>query len=190
MIAAILALLLFFAPEGVLESTYAKRDFELSADPNRAEWAKAPRVNAGRDYLDHPIAGWPTEIRSRWTKENLYLLYICPYEQLNLKPDPDTSKETPQLWNWEVAEAFIGSDYAHIARYKEFQVSPQSEWVDLDIDRENQKGQQGMKWNSGYTVKGRIDDQAKVWYGEMRIPFQAIDSRAPQAGRELRLGLF
>jgi hypothetical protein len=190
MIEAILALLLFFAPEGVLESAYAKRDFELSADPNRAEWAKARRVNAGRDYLDHPIAGRPMEIRSRWTKENLYLLYICSYEQLNLKPDPDTSRETPQLWNWDVAEAFIGSDYAHIARYKEFQVSPQGEWVDLDIDRENQKGQQGMKWNSGYAVKGRIDAQAKVWYGEMRIPFAAIDTRPPVKGRELRIGLY
>uniref|UniRef100_Q01TE3 Carbohydrate-binding domain-containing protein n=1 Tax=Solibacter usitatus (strain Ellin6076) TaxID=234267 RepID=Q01TE3_SOLUE len=186
---ALLALL-FFARTDVLESAYAKHDFELSADPNRAEWAKAPRVSAGRDYLDHPVAGRPIEIRSRWTKQNLYLLYICPYEQLNLKPDPDTVKETPQLWNWEVAEAFIGSDYAHIARYKEFQVSPQGEWVDLDIDRENQKGEQGMKWDSGYAVKGRIDAPAKVWYGEMRIPFAAIDARSPVKGRELRIGLY
>jgi hypothetical protein len=191
----LLTLLLFFAPaavdvSAVLESAYAKQDFELSADPNRAEWAKAPRVSAGQDYLANPIAGRPMEIRSRWTKRNLYLLYLCPYEQLNLKPDPDTSKETPQLWNWDVAEAFIGSDYEYIARYKEFQVSPQGEWVDLDIDRENQHAQQGMKWNSGYAVKGRIDAEAKVWYGEMRIPFVAIDSRPPVKGRELRIGLY
>ena len=47
-----------------------------------------------------------------------------------------------------------------------------------------------MKWNSGYSVKGRIDAQAKVWYGEMRIPFGAIDTRPPQKGRELRIGLY
>jgi hypothetical protein len=93
-------------------------------------------------------------------------------------------------WNWDVAEAFIGSDYTHIGRYKEFQVSPQSEWVDLDINRENQQAQEGMKWNSGYAVKGRVDAPAKVWYGEMRIPFAAIDSRTPVKGRELRIGLF
>jgi len=109
---------------------------------------------------------------------------------LNLKPDPDPAKETPQLWNWDVAEAFIGSDFEHIGRYKEFQVSPQSEWVDLDIDRDNQKGQAGMSWNSGYTVKGRIDAQAKIWYGEMRIPFTAIDARPAEKGRELRIGLY
>ena len=137
---------------------------------------------ADRDKAGQPIPGPPTEIRSRWTKENLYLLYSCPYDELNLKPDPTTSAETPRLWNWDVAEAFIGSDYEHIGRYKEFQVSPQSEWVDLDIDRENPKGQAGMKWNSGYAVKGRIDAGARIWYGMMRIPFRAIDTRPPRAG--------
>lgn len=174
----------------VLESTRAPRDFDLNPDPNSREWRNAPRVVANRDYLGQPIAGPPTEIRSRWTKENLYLLYICPFDQLNLKPDPDPLAETPRLWNWDVAEAFIGSDFEHIGRYKELQVSPQSEWVDLDIDRDNQAGQEGMKWNSGYKVKGRIDAQAKVWYGEMCIPFRAIDSRPPREGLELRIGLY
>jgi len=146
----------------VLESASAPHDFELNLDPKNPEWLKAPRVTVSRDYFGQPIAGAPTEVRSRWTTDNLYLFYICPYDDLNLKPDPNPAVETPELWNWDVAEAFIGSDYEHITRYKEFQVSPQSEWVDLDIDRENQKGQ-GMAWNSGYTVKGRIDAQAKIW---------------------------
>ena len=47
-----------------------------------------------------------------------------------------------------------------------------------------------MKWNSGYVVKGRVDRQAKIWYGEMRIPFRAIDTRTPGKGRELRIGLY
>ncbi len=190
----LISLLFLFAAKvdvsAVLESTYAPRDFELNPDPHSAEWAKAPRVTASRDYLSQPIAGAPTEIRSRWTKQNLYLLYICPYDELNLKPDPNPAVETPRLWNWDVGEAFIGSDFAHIGRYKELQVSPQSEWVDLDINRDDQKGQQGMQWNSGYSVKGRIDAQAKIWYGEMRIPFSAIDSRTPEKGRELRIGLY
>ncbi len=186
-------LLLFAAtadPSAVIESAYAPRDFELNLDPWSPEWAKAPRVTASRDYLGQPIAGPATEIRSRWTKDNLYLFYVCPYDDLNLKPDPNPSAETPQLWNWDVAEAFIGSDFEHIGRYKEFQVSPQSEWVDLDIDRDNQQGQAGMAWNSGYTVKGRVDAQARTWYGAMRIPWRAIDTRPPEKGRELRIGLY
>lgn len=173
-----------------IESARAPRDFDLTADPTRPEWADAPRVQVGNDYFGKPLPGKATEVRSRWTQDHLYLLYICPYDALTLKPDPTPAAETPRLWNWDVAEAFIGSEIGPITRYKEFQVSPQSEWVDLDIDRENPKEQAGMKWNSGYTVKGRIDAQAKVWYGEMKIPFSALDSRAPEAGRVFRVGLY
>ena len=175
---------------GVLESAHSARDFELDPDPASDAWKHAPRVVADHDKSGAPIAGPPMEIRSRWTNENLYLLYICPYDQLNLKPDPDPQAETPRLWNWDVAEAFIGSDFENIGRYKEFQVSPQSEWVDLDIDRGDPKRQEGMRWNSGYAVKARIDAQAKIWYGVMRIPFRALDGRPPEKGRELRIGLY
>jgi homoserine O-acetyltransferase/O-succinyltransferase len=171
-------------------SARAERDFDLVADPARAEWSAAPAVTISREFLGQPIAGRRTEIRSRWTKDNLYLLYICPYDALNLKPNPNTTAETDQLWNWDVAEAFIGSDYDHIGRYKEFEVSPRGEWVDLDIDRENPKTQAGIKWDSGFAVKARVDEQAKVWYAVMRIPFKSIDDRAPEPGRELRLGLY
>lgn len=180
----------FSQPQSVLESSAARQDFELNLDPNSPEWRNAPRVALSRDYLDNAIPGQPTEVRSRWTADNLYLFYICPYVELNLKPAPDPKAETDHLWDWEVAEAFIGSDYNRIAHYKEFQVSPQGEWVDLDIDREDQSRQQGVRWNSGFSVSARIGRQAKIWYGAMRIPWKAIDSRPAQAGRELRIGLY
>ena len=176
------------AQPSVLASTFSAGDLRLDTNPGSEIWANAPRVTADRDYFGKPVPGSPTEIRSRWTKEHLYLLYICPYDELNLKPEPDTSAETPRLWNWDVAEAFIGSDFEHIARYKELQVSPQGEWVDLEIDRENPGGQAGAKWNSGMTVAARVDSQATVWNGVIRLPFSAIDSRPPETGRELRAG--
>jgi hypothetical protein len=185
----LLAALIAQQPD-VLGSRFSSTDLELSTDPASAVWADAPRVIADKNYVSEPIAGGPTEIRSRWTKEHLYLLYICPYDELNLKPDPNRSAETPRLWNWDVAEAFIGSEAAPITRYREFQVSPQGEWVDLDIDRENPKGQAGGAWNSGFTVAARIDSQAKVWYGVMRIPFSSIEERAPEPGRRFRTGLY
>jgi hypothetical protein len=174
----------------VFESSYSAREIELDPNPASEAWKQAPRVVADHDKSGAPIPGAHTEVRSRWTNENLYLLYICPYDELNLKPDPTPQAETPRLWNWDVAEAFIGSDFENIGRYKEFQVSPQSEWVDLDIDRGDPKRQEGMRWNSGYAVKARVDPKAKIWYGLMRIPFRALDARSPQKGRELRIGLY
>ena len=177
-------------PAAVLESVYSPREITLEADPASAGWADAPPAYARVDKAGQPIDGPPTEIRSRWTTEHLYFLFSCPYTELTLKPDPTPDAETPRLWNWDVAEAFIGSDFDRIGRYKEFQVSPQGEWVDLDIDRESPKTQQGMAWNSGYVVRARVDRQSRVWHGLMRIPFRAIDARRPEKGRELRLGLF
>jgi hypothetical protein len=191
LIAAVLACagLAFADGKGVIRSYRAPSDFALTADPNAAQWKNVQGVIAEHDALGKPVAGHRTEIRSRWTSENLYLLYVCPYEQLNLKSDPATTTETNRLWEWDVAEVFIGWDPNNIHQYKEFQVSPQSEWVDLDIDTKNRKPDAWM-WNSGFKVKGRIDQAKKVWYGEMQIPWKTIDQRSVKAGNELRLNLY
>jgi hypothetical protein len=129
-------------------------------------------------------------VRTRWTKTNLYFLFTCPYEELHLKPSPNTQKETNELWNWDVAEVFVGSDFANIKRYKEFEISPQGEWVDLDIDLNKPHHEDGWTWNSGFEVKARIDEGRHIWYGAMRIPLAAIDPRSPIAGNRMRINLF
>jgi len=111
---------------GIIESRRAASGFELTADPDAPQWKGVAGVSAGRNYLGEAIPGPPTEFRSRWTATTLYLLFICPYDELNLKPDPNATVETPRLWNWDVGETFIGTDFDHIGRYKELQVSPQS----------------------------------------------------------------
>jgi hypothetical protein len=174
----------------VLESAYSPRDPGRGTDPDGDTWVAAPRVLASRNRMGEPVAGPPTEIRSRWTDEHLFLLFICPYADLHLKPDPTRDEETARLWLWDVAEAFIGANPGHITRYKEFQASPQGEWADLDIDRGDPEGQAGLRWNSGFTVEARIDAAGKTWYVLMRIPFAALDTPAPRPGLELRLGLF
>lgn len=171
-------------------SYYSPRDFELTADPEAPHWKAIPGVFAERDQFGKPVPNHRTEIRSRWTERHLYLLYVCPYEELYLKPDPSTTTETNKLWEYDVAEAFIGSDFRNIRRYKEFEVSPQGEWVDLDIDRDHPKPEGGWLWNSGFRVKARIDRAAKIWYAEMQIPFAAIDTRPPREGNRLRINLY
>jgi len=178
-----------FSQAAVLESAYSARPIDLAPDPDAEAWARAPRIRADRDRMGQPVPGPPTEIRSRWTDEHLYFLYICPYTELSLNPSPVVSGETQRLWHWDVAEAFIGSDFENIGRYKEFQVSPRGEWADLDIDRADPRGA-GIRWDSRFSVNGRIDENRRVWYAVMRIPFRAIDIGAPRAGLELRLGLF
>lgn len=172
------------------KSVYAAQDVVLDTNPQSAFWRGAEPVYAEVDIKGNAVSNYRTEVRSRWTKDSLYLLYVCPYEELHLKPSPNTSEETNKLWNWDVAELFIGSDFQNIRRYKEFEVSPQGEWIDLDIDLALPHHEVGWTWNSGFQVAARIDAKAKIWYAAMRIPFSAIDQRAPAAGNVFRANLF
>jgi hypothetical protein len=153
-------------------------------------WSTATPVYIERDSFGKAAPGYRTEVRSRWTKDNLYFLFICPYEQLHLKPGPNARQETNELWNWDVAEVFVGSDFSDIKRYKEFEVSPQGEWIDLDINLRNPHHEDGWKWNSGFQVAARVDEQKRIWYGAMRIPLAAIDPRPALPGNTLRVNLF
>lgn len=173
-----------------IKSFHVLSDFALTADPQSMQWKDVKGVIAERGPLGNVTPGHRTEIRSRWTGQNLYFLFICSYEQLYLKPNPTTTAETNKLWEWDVAEAFIGTDFKDIKRYTEFQVSPQGEWVDLFIDRNPSPANHDWQWNSGFEVKARRNDKEKVWYGEMRIPMARIDTRAPQAGAEMRINFY
>lgn len=172
------------------KSEYSAQDVVLDTDTQSAFWRGASSVYAESDNWGHLVSAYRTKVSSRWTTNNLYLLYECPYEELYLKPSSDAVKETNELWNWDVAELFIGSDFHNIRRYKEFEISPQREWIDLDVNLDLPDHTVGWTWNSGFQVAARIDAKTKIWYGAMRIPFAALDSRPPVAGMTFRANLF
>jgi hypothetical protein len=174
----------------MIDSVRATRDVSLNLDPASKFWRASSRTFMDKDPYGKVVPGYRTELRTRWTKNNLYFLFVCPYERLNLKPSPNTAQETNELWNWDVAEVFLGSDFTDIQRYKEFEISPQGEWIDLDINLHKAHHEEGWAWNSGFAVLARIDPAGHSWYGAMRIPWKAIDSRPPAAGNTLRINLF
>jgi hypothetical protein len=178
------------ADQALIPSVQANQDAALDLDPASQFWRASAPVYMEKDTLGKPVPQYRTEVRTRWTKNNLYFLFICPYEQLYLKPSPTPQQETNQLWNWDVAEVFLGSDFKDIQRYKEFEVSPQAEWIDLDIDLHKPHHEEGWTWNSGFEVKARIDPATHIWYAAMRIPYAAIDPRPAAAGNTLRINLF
>src|SRR5947209_17132267 len=101
---------------GVILSRHADADFAPSADPEAPQWKAVSGI-----FMDHgpkgdPVPGHRTEVRSRWTQDNVYFLFICPYETLYLKPKPTVTRETNKLWEWDVAEVFVGTDFEHIRR--------------------------------------------------------------------------
>jgi hypothetical protein len=178
------------APAAEMESRRMNADAALDLDPASALWSAARPVFAEHGRWGEAVPGGRTEIRSRWTEKNLYLLFVCPYRRMHLKPDPNPGAETNHLWDWDVAEAFIGTDFARIGHYTEYEVSPQGEWVDLDIDRDHPAEQGGIGWNSGFEAKARIDRSKNAWFAAMRIPMQAIGMKGAAPGAKMRINLY
>lgn len=176
--------------QAILESVRSGQDVALSLDPAVQFWREVGSVFVDKDRYGNVVPHYRMEVRTRWTKNNLYFLFVCPFEELYLRPNPNTQTETNQLWSWDVAEVFIGSDFDKIHLYKEFEVSPQGEWIDLDIDLHKPHHEDGWIWNSGFEKKARIDRDTHLWYAAMRIPFAAIDTRSPTVGNTLRINLF
>src|SRR5882672_9160200 len=79
---------------GVIVSQHAKTDAAPSADPAAKFWKGVPGVFADHSAKGDPTPGHRTEIRSRWTRQFLYLLFVCPYETLYLTPSPARDRET------------------------------------------------------------------------------------------------
>jgi hypothetical protein len=177
---------------GIFASYHAREDHELTADPESPFWKGVNGVTLDKSILNEPEPALRSEAKSRWTADSLYFLFFGPYETLHLRPDPDTAHETYKLWMWDVFELYLGANFENINLYGEFQISPQSEFLDLGIDAP--KARPGWNderlWDSGMKVKSRIDAERKIWYGEMRIPIAAIDKRPPVAGNEMRVNVY
>lgn len=173
-------------------SYQALQDNELNPDPDSAFWKDAKSVDLDQSILGEPDPSVRSEARSRWTKDYLYFLFWGPYDTLHLKPDPDTVHETYKLWFYDDFELYLGSNFDNINLYGEFQISPQSEFLDMAIDATRQKPgwNDERLWDSGMTVKSRIDRDNKVWYGEMRIPIAAIDKRPAAIGNKFRVNVY
>jgi Carbohydrate family 9 binding domain-like len=184
---SIFCLLLTLIPAAAepLRVKFAKSDMAPSADPKHNFWADAEPVVGTRSNMGVENTGHRMEVRAKWTAGNLYVLFTCPYEELYLNANPALEKETNKLWEHDVAEVFIGADFDAIHHYREYQVSPQGEWVDLDIDTKTPLPD-AAGWNSGMIVRARIDKAAKTWHGEMRIPLKSITAKPVAAGTKMR----
>jgi hypothetical protein len=166
-----------------------KRSRELNTDPNSSTWAKSVTVWMYQDCsktLDYP--NLRTQIRGFWSDTDLYLLFVCPYETLNVFLPPEFAKPRRGLWDRDVVEMFLGDDWENIRHYREFEIAPTADWIDLAIDLDHRGVNRG--WRSGWHVTARIDEGARVWYAAARIPLNSVSARAVKPGTRWRMNLY
>jgi len=161
----------------------------LNTDPRSSTWAQAASAWMEKDCT-HQV-GYPrlkTEVRGFWTDADLYLLFICPYGELNLWLPADNSKDRLKLWDRDVVEFFLGDDWNDIKHYREFEIAPTGDWVDLAINLNKQS--YDARWNSGWERLGQIDATNHIWYAAARVPLKSVSEQAVKPGTRWRANLY
>jgi hypothetical protein len=111
---------------------YVSKAPELNTDLRSKTWTYAASTWIEKDcshQFDYPKL--KTEVRAFWTDTDLYLLFVSPYTELNLWLPADNSKDRLKLWDRDVVEFFLGDDWTDIKHYREFEIAPTGDWVDL-----------------------------------------------------------
>ncbi len=165
-------------------------EITLHARHSAAEWATAAPVTFCEDWLGRNAdPARPTEVRLLWTPATLYLRFACRYRELFVFEDSDANGRRDHLWDRDVAEAFLQPDPSRARYYKEFEVSPNGMWIDLDIvpqdiaPRDNAPGdtvsrdnvQQGLRdLKSGLRRSVWLDAERRTWTAELAIPMISL----------------
>jgi len=176
-------------PTATFSIHYVSGSPDLTLDPDAAPWKNAAVQSMDKDcsrQITYP--NLRTQIRAFWTDTDLYLLFQCPYTVLNLFLPADNSKERPGLWDRDVVEMFLGDDWTNIRHYREFEIAPTGDWIDLAIDLDHKS--YDHNWNSGWQTKARIDKEQKIWYAAAKIPLSAVSSKPVENGTKWRINLY
>ncbi len=169
-------------PTASFEVPRVAGDPPITADPAARIWRNTAATSISKDcsrQIDYPSLR--TEVRSFWTGTHLYLLFSCPYHELNLFLPALGGGPRDKLWDRDAVEMFLGSDWKNIRHYREFEIAPTGDWIDLAIDLDRQSYDQ--TWRSKWTTAAHIDEVHHIWYAAARDPA----GRGQRGSRKTRL---
>jgi hypothetical protein len=174
----------------VIVSEFSAIDVVPDGNLDKKFWTGAKRIQfdeAGFTRTRHTEA--MTLVASRWTRQYLYLAFWCHYQNLNMYGGEDSAHERWQLWEKDVVEAFINPTPDRPSHYYEFEVAPNNQWLDLEIDL-TQHPFNDQKWNSGFVHATRIDAKRHVWTVEMRIPIASMTATEADPKKDWRVNFY
>lgn len=138
--------------------------------PAAASWELAAPLGFNADWQGkNAEPERETEVRLLWTPETLFLRLRSKYRTITVFSDAAPNGWRDQLWDRDVAEVFLQPDPSNLHQYKEFEISPNGYWIDLDIAA-------GEKHDlrSGMRRRVVLDETAKTWVAELDIPMKCL----------------
>jgi Carbohydrate-binding family 9 len=113
-----------------------------------------------------------TEVRLLWTQESLFVRFHAKYRAITVFPDAAPNGRRDQLWDRDVVEVFLQPDPSEVRRYKEFEVSPNGFWIDLDIAPGEKND-----LKSGLQRRVVLNEAVKAWVAELTLPIKRLVKR-------------
>lgn len=138
--------------------------------PRAASWGRAGLLRFNADWQGkNADPERETEVRLLWTPETLFLRFQARYRTITVFSDAEANGRRDQLWDRDVAEAFLQPERSDLRQYKEFEVSPNGFWIDLDIAP-------GEKHDLKSGLRRRVDlnEAEKIWTAELAIPMKCL----------------
>ncbi len=158
---------------GEIVASYVPHEIQINAARPAPEWKKAEVASFCTDWQGNdPDPARLTQVRVLWSDTTLYLRFECKYRELDVFPDSDANGRRDHLWDRDVTEAFLQPDPSRERYYKEFEVSPNGMWIDLDI---SPGPLQDLR--SGMMRSVVINERSRTWTAELAIPLQALTAK-------------
>ncbi len=144
--------------------------------PTAEEWQSAPPIIFDQDWRgENQDPGRETQVRLLWTLDALFVQFRARYRTITIFADAEPSGRRDQLWDRDVAEVFLQPDATQPRRYKEFEVSPNGFWIDLDIDLDTRERKSDL--SSGLRCKATVVKEKQIWTAELAIPMESLASQ-------------
>ncbi len=151
--------------------------------PIRSDWENAVPITFCADWCAaNPDPARQTEVRALWSPDHLFLRFCCRFREIFTYEGGNTHRDG--LWMRDVAEVFVRPGMWETSHYLEFEVSPNGDWLDLDISPDR-------KTILYCSMKTRVirDDKLKIWIAEIAIPTTCFNVPL-SSGESWRLNLF
>jgi alpha-galactosidase len=133
-------------------------------------WEKAPVVQFSSDWQGKnadPLR--ETQVQLLWTPDALFLRFLARYRSITVFTDAEPDGRRNRLWERDVAEVFLQPPESSGRHYKEFEVSPNGFWIDLDIGAGEKQD-----LRSGLRRRAKLNEQNKTWVAELVLPMKSL----------------
>ncbi|HWY06366.1 MAG TPA: carbohydrate-binding family 9-like protein [Candidatus Acidoferrales bacterium] len=158
---------------GKLPTAYAlllKESVGVQGFPEEAWWERTPAVRFELDWRgEHADPQRATDVRLLWNEHTLFVRFFARYRELHVFSDARPDGWRDELWERDVAEAFLQPDASDPRVYKELEVSPNGFWIDLNIAHGEKE-----EMRSGLQRRVTQDTAASTWTAELAVPMRSL----------------